>query len=268
MLQAHRLAAHLVARAHSIGRITHIFSSDLQRAAKTAQAILDAQNKALASSHHDVRVVKSVDIRERNFGSLEGVKWGPKSAGPATSSTTPFVQPESKEAMRLRVDRFVQMHLQPVLTRSNATAEHSVVVVAHGIILNVLLKSLLANFPPPGGPLEMGISWSNTGYLEAIVQRSMTGTILPPTLPPQGQFGTPQDGFGLLNVPANKSGSRAATVQVALIVRRSNCVEHLQGLQKTKGGIGSAKFDEKQKTMDSFFTRASTTQDPGKDGRG
>lgn len=32
--------------------------------------------------------------------------------------------------------------------------------------------------------------------------------------------------------------------------------EHLQGLKRARGGIGRAQYDEKQKTMDSFFKRA------------
>ena len=35
-----------------------------------------------------------------------------------------------------------------------------------------------------------------------------------------------------------------------------NSTGHLQGLRKTRGGIGSARFDSNQKTMDSFFKPA------------
>lgn len=37
-----------------------------------------------------------------------------------------------------------------------------------------------------------------------------------------------------------------------------NSLIHLRGLKKTKGGIGSAKFDEGQKTIESFFKKART----------
>jgi hypothetical protein len=42
---------------------------------------------------------------------------------------------------------------------------------------------------------------------------------------------------------------------MSLVVKAVNSQEHLKGLKKTRGGIGSSKHDEKQKTMDSFFKR-------------
>ena len=42
-------------------------------------------------------------------------------------------------------------------------------------------------------------------------------------------------------------------LNLSLLVKAVNSQEHMKGLKKTRGGIGSAKHDEKQKTVDSFF---------------
>jgi hypothetical protein len=42
---------------------------------------------------------------------------------------------------------------------------------------------------------------------------------------------------------------------LALVVKAVNSQEHLKGLKKTRGGIGSLKHDDKQQTMESFFKR-------------
>jgi hypothetical protein len=44
-------------------------------------------------------------------------------------------------------------------------------------------------------------------------------------------------------------------LNMSLVVKAVNSQEHLKGLKKTRGGIGSLKHDESQKTMDSFFKK-------------
>jgi probable phosphoglycerate mutase len=156
--------------------------------------------------------VQLSELREKDFGTGEGTRMGSKQHKGA----------ETPEAMRLRVDRFLDGHLFPL-------ADDSVIcVVAHGIILGVLFKALSARtsvaiahpartelFPDASSLSRLW--WSNTGYLEAVMQK-----------------------------PGLK-----------LSIERINSMDHVKGLKKTRGGIGSAKFDDKQKTMDSFFQPAS-----------
>lgn len=52
---------------------------------------------------------------------------------------------------------------------------------------------------------------------------------------------------------------------IQLQVTKVNCVDHLDGLKKTRGGIGSARFDPKQKTMDAFFGPSAKRQKRGDD---
>jgi 2,3-bisphosphoglycerate-dependent phosphoglycerate mutase len=136
---------------------------------------------------------------------------------------------ESAEQMRIRTARFVDDHLAPLWTHTGTSGLNMtpcVIVVAHGIILGVLFKVLcsrLSHESRQGGVDSSALmsapslAWSNTGYLE------MTVTDLP------GQ-------------PRKQSR-----------VEQVNCIVHLKGLKKTRGGIGSARFDERQRTMDSFF---------------
>lgn len=215
VLQAKRLASH-IAKQISTASTVSIFTSTLQRAFKTAEAVRDAREK-------DDEVLRLPQLVEKDFGSGEGTKYG-------TGKGQPHEGSESAEAMAVRADVFLDDNLRTALGNTDA-----VVVVAHGIILNVLFKRLCeklskgsmtvspdaqkASNPYPSGNIPVLPSWSNTGYLEA--KLTMTE-------------------------PASWSA-------VTMRIDRVNCVEHLQGLRKTRGGIGSAAFDEKQKTMASFF---------------
>jgi hypothetical protein len=59
----------------------------------------------------------------------------------------------------------------------------------------------------------------------------------------------PQGTDGQVSRPSTKlEGLKARIIAV-------NSTVHLQGLKKTKGGIGSAKHDESQKTIESFFKK-------------
>ncbi len=250
VLQAGRLASHLVARATSIGPIKHIFSSDLQRAFKTAEAICEAQNNTAGSLPVHNGVVRASELREWNYRSAEGRSFRDR------SSRGSFDDAESHEEMRARVNRFIETLLRPVLAGNppGELADHSVVVVAHGVILGVLLGSLLLKFPSAANgtreskQLAEGlIQWRNTGYLEALVRHDSVAAapLSAPNPSADATLLSPNDPAE--SIPGPGQGT------VALAVTAVNCVDHLQGLKKTKGGIGSAKFDDKQKTMDSFF---------------
>ena len=238
MLQAQRLGAHLFSRADAGAHLAHIFSSDLQRARKTAEAVRDAHRAAAAP----VAVVETADLREKDFRSSEGKSF--RVRRDSVPPPEPREMPETTEEMRARADRFVETHLQPIFASNEAVAsDHSVVVVAHGLILGIVLKAILARYSPTelnrlanlggGGNREYLVAWSNTGYLEALVEPK----------PPSGAASTRQ---------------QEATISIAVNV--INCRDHLQGLHRTGGGIGSAKFDDKQKTMDVFFAAASKSK--------
>ncbi|KAK0613323.1 histidine phosphatase superfamily [Immersiella caudata] len=239
-LQAHRLASHLASRSSTIGPATHVFSSDLRRAADTAQAVIDAQG-TIPGEREQVRLVKVADLRERDFRSAEGKRYG-----------APHPDAETHEAMRVRADRFVRMQLAPAL-QAQAGRVGMVVIVSHGILLNALLRVLLGRSAPgeltrlaASGAGRLGAeyvaSWSNTGYLEMVVAEA------PVARPSRGLVGSVS---GSASSPSRQGST------VALTVVKVNAVEHLAGLKKTRGGIGSAQFDSRQRTMDSFLFPAS-----------
>ena len=180
-----------------------------------------------------LQLVKAVELRERDFRSAEGKRFG-----------TPHPDAETHDEMRARATAFIQAHLGPLLDSVpdgvKCNASTSVVVVAHGLILNSLLRSLLARYAPEemtrlanvksssgsvAGRSEFLATWSNTGYLE-------------------------------IDVDVITSSEETEKSAVRLTVVRVNALDHLQGLKRTRGGIGSAKFDTKQKTMESFFKPA------------
>ncbi|KAI3533450.1 phosphoglycerate mutase [Colletotrichum abscissum] len=247
VLQAKRLGEHLATRtAAASAPITHVFSSNLQRAHRTAMlAAHTGDADAQASSSTDAGSIPSTvgvaplqlaELREKHFGTGEGQRFGARSSGERHEGA------EDHDSMRVRAERFVDEYLAPLFAcveegASNGT--ESIIIVAHGIILGVLARVLLAagNF----GSLATGtsdqqqrFSWSNTGYL-LIHIKSMPA------------------------VDAKESaGLRSGTQEprwphLKLEIVEVNCTEHLRGLKKTRGGIGSAKFDEKQKTLSAFF---------------
>ncbi|KAI0194765.1 histidine phosphatase superfamily [Xylaria flabelliformis] len=222
VLQAKRLGAHIASRRAVIGPIRHIFASSLQRAYQTAEAVADACETPDGDATSATSIVIRVEeLREKDFGSSEGKKFGTREDVDGS---------ESPVSMRLRIDRFLDHHLNPIIDKL-AAENATVVIVAHGIILNVLLKALLSRYPLESASLLMGqrpgsehhAPWSNTGFLQAILE---------PT-------------------------SSNALPQLHTRIELTNNVDHLQGLKKTRGGIGSAKFDSKQRTMDSFFASGS-----------
>jgi len=253
VLQSRRLGAHLSTVTRSIP-IRHVFSSDLQRAAMTAQAIVDARRPVESSSVQsgsDLSVVQLADLRERDFRSLEGTKVGSRPAPGAGGYR--FRDPETQAEMAVRADRFITSHLNPILEVVDLCPDihhGSVVIVAHGVILNALLKRLLIRFSTPAeaealfagrSNTEWVASWRNTAYLEAAVSATTVGTVS-------------GDGTGRQEStvrPGTLMSQSGPAVRLAII--GVNRVDHLQGLKKTRGGIGSARFDTKQRTVDSFF---------------
>ncbi|KAJ8109442.1 hypothetical protein ONZ43_g6134 [Nemania bipapillata] len=229
VIQVKRLGMHVASRCATIGPVQYIFSSNLERAYQTAEAIADACQTHDGNSTPLVKldVIRIQDLREKDFGSSEGKKFGAKEKDDGS---------ESPESMRKRIDRFFDQHLSPIIGQLAAEGA-TVVVVSHGIILNVLLKALLSRYPPKSASSLIGdrpgsehlAPWSNTGVLQAIIE--------------------PLDNCTSPHMDGAKT--------IHMLVEHTNNLDHLQGLKKTRGGIGSAKFDSRQRTMDSFFASAS-----------
>ncbi|KXX78312.1 Adenosylcobalamin/alpha-ribazole phosphatase [Madurella mycetomatis] len=238
ILQAGRLASHLA----SLGPAKHIFSSDLQRAVETARAIVDAQPAPLPTAAAAVpQLIQLPELRERDFGTAEGKKFGVSLSDAGM---------ETRAGMRKRAESFVQGWLEPLL--SEEESEGAVVVVAHGLILGELLAVLLARFG--SGLRDPVTAWSNTGYTELVVEARLS---LAEGVEGEGEA-APNE-----SMPPVPPLRRQQQRQISMSVVGINVVKHLEGLKKTRGGIGSARFDKRQRTMESFFAPATKKQRSG-----
>ncbi|KAG6009443.1 hypothetical protein E4U21_002358 [Claviceps maximensis] len=230
MLQTRRLASALL---ESGLDIRHVLSSPLQRAAKTADAICDAYNDANPGT--TLTATQVSELREKHFGSWEGVKYAPAASG---VSRPPQTDAETTEAMKSRSIGFLYQHLWPIISNTMELDSKmaGVVVVSHGILLGILTQTLASELARGSSAANVAqlsahrISWTNTGYLDIEITR----------LPLASSTAIPQ-------VPRPWSALRSRLTQV-------NCTKHLARLHKTRGGIGSAAHDNRQRTLEGFFT--------------
>lgn len=188
-----------------------------------------------------------------------------------------FVDMESKESMALRADTFLDDYLLPVMEEKQII----VAVVSHGIMLSALWRRLLQRLPARSvmihpqvvamhGQLDIERfgGWSNTGYLEldmSLVASSTTNDPSPASV----------DAVVKVNVaPVTPSVVDSTRVEVSdsvsveeltpqkhffticqTTITAVNQRAHLNGLKRTRGGVGSSRHDEKQKSINSFFKK-------------
>lgn len=201
-----------------------------------------------------MRVLQLRDLRERDFGAAEGTRFAAGVRGSRAGA-------ETWDEMRVRAERVVRGHLVPILEdQSGGNTRGAVVVVAHGLILDALLRVLLALFGSGGAAAQMGEKrtavWSNTGYVEAVVE-------VCPSLAVTTELGDGDLTKGEAGEAVVVSGDRTPVPalphqksRISLSVVGVNVLKHLEGLKKTRGGIGSSQFDKRQRTVDSFFKPA------------
>jgi len=272
VLQAQRLGQHF---ADTDVKVSHIFSSDLQRAFKTAEAIRLAQARSgQSSSTPSLEVTKLKVLREQDFGFYEGKafferpsssnKTGKEAHLEAHRNDPGFQDVEPRESMIARCNKFVDDHLLDII---DATEQDRVVaVVAHGIILSHLWRAILHRFPPKSVSVALGAvaadralvlehlgGWSNTGYLELELLQIPTPNEAESSI---SSVVPPSDETSLqVTTSARRDLVDLKLVNMFLVVKAVNSLVHLKGVKKTRGGIGSSKHDEGQKTIESFFKK-------------
>ena len=253
-------------------RFSRIYSSDLQRALKTATAIRQAQPPPDCDAAPQLRlqVTALPVLREQDFGFYEGKPFYARSSDSGKSgkenhrsqqlNDPDFKDVESRESMATRISSFLLHHLVPAIRNESNEHDSDIVVVSHGIILSQLWRSFLRLVAKNSVTLSPGLSvgtgattpleylggWSNTGYLELEILKKesastsdlATSTTVPPT-------------------PDPSSADRAEPPllhQYKMTIKTINGKEHLKGLKRTRG-VGSSMFDEGQKTIESFFKK-------------
>lgn len=295
---------------------THIYSSDLSRAYKTAESLKAAQKCTTAAD-----VLQVPDLREQDFGFYEGKPFYARSSGSVKSgkdvhradhkAEENFKDVETKESMAKRANKFLDEILLPILHNKTTIPGCVVAVVSHGIMLSNLWRCLLRRQPPnsviinpellvAGRPLileHLG-GWGNTGFLELFYEWR-TSTIMTPKASgshlvddktqsgsedvnsildklPEGQDHD-QNPVGVLPSGVDRDHGESGTdptssarrdivavdTRIALTaptscilsVQTINGKEHLRGLKRTGGGVGSSKFDAGQPSIETFFKR-------------
>ena len=192
--QTQRLGEHF---ARNNVKFTHIFSSPLSRAFKTAQAILNAQSQAPNTEHQSLpsglEIIKVQELIERDFGYYEGkpfsIRPGSKSYqgeghNEEHKSEPGFVDVESSESMATRIDIFLNQQLLPLFRSEQQDTESAIAIVSHGMLLSHFWRRLLLLLPSKSLNIAPEITaargnvvlehlggWSNTGYLELAITK-------------------------------------------------------------------------------------------------
>ncbi|KAK4921972.1 hypothetical protein LTR66_016633 [Elasticomyces elasticus] len=251
--QTQRLGEHLIKKKQLV--FSQVFSSDLKRAARTAQAVCDVQN----TSQADYGKISSIQlplIREQDFGSFELLKWARDDEVRAKGlqpTDIDFKPKETKEVMSKRADTFLDDYLLPLLALDEDGLQN-IAVVSHGIFLGTLWKALVRRFKPSsikvlpdavqGGmnkPLEHLPAWSNTGIVEVEIAATVPAQEVEDEVKKREHSGD-----------KNKLDATMKVIQI-------NGTEHLNNLKRTRGGLGSSASDDKQKRLDGFFKKPKTT---------
>lgn len=184
-------------------------------------------------------------LRERDFGYLEGKPFGLKASDqPLSPGAAPKKEPESREMMAVRMNAFIDDYILPLLSVEAIEPESqtTVLVISHGVILTILWKCILDQLYHAYIHLSdevrsqedsikpnFVVGWSNTAFLQLCFTSRQ----------PSQATGEGLKKLGAWSVEIEELG----------------CVDHLDGLKRARGGIGSAEHDPSQKSLDSFFMR-------------
>ncbi|CAK3987476.1 phosphoglycerate mutase [Lecanosticta acicola] len=292
--QANRLGQHF---AKSNVRFTHIFSSPLHRAAKTAEAIKLCQRDDGRAENlcNAVDITKVPELIEQDFGYYEGkpfhARSNPKRSGREAhrdqhKDEPGFQDVESKESMDSRADKFLDGHLLPLFEKDGA-APFVVGIVSHGMLLSHLWRRLLLRLPPKSVSVDPEVTaakgsiilqhlggWSNTGYLELAFDRAAKSEVpqafsLPATSKqdPTDLVQTATATTSSEGMPASATNSEASTSHDmpqmlngwSILICAIDRKDHLIGLKRQRGGIGSSAHDKGHKKLDGFFKRQRTS---------
>jgi broad specificity phosphatase PhoE len=285
---------------------THIFSSSLQRAYKTAELVRSGQDRVASKDKNSMvpEIVCLDMLMEQNFGSYEGVSFTDKSHGSSDIDTSHhtnqtvdvFIPPESTTSMQDRMDSFLDLHLLPLLRTERAPSDPSIAIISHGIILSVLWRRLLLRLPPNSVTVHPSAApdhtlftiehlghWKNTGYLEleflsqqanqivnlahvperenaeesVVYSESSTNAALIPSIADATERSHRSGAIGgstQLGSPNANTPIKPMLSTWRVLIKTINGNEHLKGLRRTKGGIGSSKYDASQKSIYGYFT--------------
>lgn len=273
-LQASRLGDWFVEKSVEL---TYIFSSDLQRAYKTAQAIRKAQ-----LAQFDVTDSRGLEVKplrllqERDFGSYEGKPFGSRNSRAIARKSLReehLVQRqdvETQESMDQRMNSFLDRHLLPLLSEVQGDQRPNVAIVSHGIALGSLWRCLMKRFAihsvsvtmnlpgsgklgATGTNLEHLGGWSNTGFLELDIKKQLDSTEIV-----EACSSKTADTTTVTISKSSIASPHPILYDWTMAIKAINSKEHLNQLKRTRGGVGSSAYDCNQKNLETFFKRVKT----------
>jgi hypothetical protein len=197
--------------------------------------------------------------------------------------------------MMKRADGFLDEHLLPLFFEDTKSHEAPlrVAVVSHGILLGHLWRRLLARLPAKSVTISPDVvsargaivlehlgGWSNTGYLSLVFTerkspsmtavKTETNTLATTTgreASTESSDTVTLTSASLISVTPTPvaTSSRKAHVMLVGWTARINAIDskqHLTGLKRQRGGIGSLAHDQGQQRLESFFKRQKKEIDP------
>lgn len=216
-LQAQRLGAYL-AKLCVDSDICSIYCSDLVRAKRTAVEIGLASGKECTVTEL---------LREQDLGWREGRSYKDGDRSDVNNAQAMQANPgETKADMDIRAATFIEQHLQRHLRRqSTAILPDADLPPALGVLPANKTIIIVSH-----GLFLLRLYYSLVSYLKIALPHSPSWS---------------NTGCTHLCVA---SDDRATVTDV-------NSVEHLQGLKRTRAGVGSAEYDPKQKKVSDYFQR-------------
>lgn len=230
---------------------------------------------------------------EQDFGFYEGKKFferqadsklsGKDSHRHAHKDSEGFVDVESRESLARRADAFLDDHLLPLLN-STEPSDLVIAIVSHGIMLSTLWKRILLRLAEKSVKLAPELAaagavtlehlggWSNTGFLELRMSRSIPAVPMPAGSATSDKADSEAKSSHRSEEPGNvetvSSGGAGGPPQAqtfprlqklgsdwSTVILKINGKDHLTKLKRTGGGVGSSRHDASQRNIDSFFKR-------------
>ncbi|KAF8231743.1 phosphoglycerate mutase-like protein [Tricholoma matsutake] len=230
------LQAEALAASFSNTNLTAIYSSPLKRALMTAKTLQNAQPKPkppietsllLREQHYGLGEGQHYDVRREPGLSLAD-HFAQSKFPPLRGRTEHFPEGESLDDVAVRAKDVVEQFAIPYIKKAakEGTDGIHIAFVSHGMFIGeavaVLMRKDKHNVEGINARDYRGLR--NTGWTRVTVQ-----------------------------VPKNESsGDEAMNVRVSV----HNSCEHLDGLVRQKGGIGSSAYDPKQRDLRAFFKGA------------
>lgn len=281
MLQTERLGQHLAKEGIFF---SHIFTSDLQRAHKTALAVSIAAEERFVYPGKGLEVIKTPLIREQDFGALEGQSLA--SFPWRLRSTASKHQDNASDKASTKADELAEFPTvsegkQVILDYPSQAEPYASMVARVEIFLDEYIMALILQPPEEDDMSKLRKIYEKDTTDVAIVAHGIILSVLFVRLlariPPNAVSASPvaiEKGF----VPGRgiKSANTAYMVvkitttptesaqglewpskNVALKahVETVNEHSHLDNLKRTRGGIGSSEFDPKQTKLDGFIQK-------------